>query len=109
MRPVVLPPPRKRYFQTREPALNARFKESLALAAPRPASPVRLDPAKEGSQVFNRRPRRGRNPVRICPFGIAGCCGLVTLGQPKFAQGSVTALCARGATAIPVPAQYGEP
>ena len=73
---------------------------------PRPQSAT-IRP-KEGSQVFSRRPRGGRNPVRICPSGIAGCCGLVTLGQPKIAQGSVTPLCARGATAIPVPAQYGE-
>src|SRR5262245_25197693 len=41
--------------------------------------------------------------------GIRNCCGLATLMQPNIVRGSVTGLCARGATAIAVLAQYGEP
>ena len=40
--------------------------------------------------------------------GSNSCCGLATVTQPNIVQGSVTALCARRATANEGSGQYGE-
>jgi hypothetical protein len=82
--------------------LNTRFMETLVRAA-------RVLPAFPGPPWSSPR-----STVRFSitdpaaavtryAFAPSGCCGLVTLRQPKIVQGSVTDLCAHGATAIATP------
>lgn len=61
-----------------------------------------------GPRFSTGGPRPDVTRYAFARSGSNSCCGLATVTQPNIAQGSVTALCDRGATAIARSGQYGE-